>query len=97
MIPFLAVVIVASWVSAIAIISVQNATPVTLHFLVWRSIPIPFGVALAFSVTGGAVAMALLQGFWGWLTPSDRADPPLESPDPTQDYPWDEDALDDRR
>ncbi len=97
MIPFLAVIIVASWVSAIAVVSVQNATPVTLHFLVWRSIPMPFGVALAFSVTGGAVAMLLLQGVWGWLAPSDRSQSAFEPPDPTQGPLWDEDDFDDRR
>ncbi|WP_448571810.1 lipopolysaccharide assembly protein LapA domain-containing protein [Trichothermofontia sp.] len=92
MAPIFAVLIVASWVSAIAIVSVQNATPVTLQFLVWRSVPIPFGVVLAFSVTAGAVVMALVQGLWVWLGPPARGQSAF-APD---DAIWDEDAVDDR-
>ncbi len=88
----LAVLIVASWVSAIAIVSVQNATPVTLQFLVWRSVPVPFGVVLAFSVAAGAVVMALIQGLWVWLGPQERGQSAFE-PD---DAIWEEDTVDDR-
>jgi|GEM_PF-1738728 len=91
--PLLAVLLVASWVSAIAIVSVQNATPVTLHFLVWRSVSIPFGVVLAFSVTAGAGVMALLQVVWGWLAPRESGAFPFE---PRDDSLWEEDEFDDR-
>lgn len=92
MAPILAVLIVASWVSAIAIVAVQNATPVTLQFLGWRSVAIPFGVVLAFSVTAGAVVMAFLQVLWVWLGPRARGQSALEPDDPI----WEEDGFDDR-
>lgn len=55
--------IVAIWVGAIAILSVQNATQVSLKFLGFESIKLPVGVVLAFSaslgVVGGAIAFPL--------------------------------------
>ncbi|KAI9132411.1 lipopolysaccharide assembly protein LapA domain-containing protein [Acaryochloris sp. CCMEE 5410] len=46
-----------------AILSVQNATAVSVHFLVWRSVPIPVGIVLGFAtglgVLGGAIATPL--------------------------------------
>jgi putative membrane protein len=57
--------ILAAWVSAIAILSIQNITLVSLKFLTWETIQIPFGVVLAFSfgvgAIGGALAPLLLQ------------------------------------
>lgn len=53
--------IVATWVGAIAILSVQNFTPVALNFLAFRSIEIPVGLVLAFSVGIGMVGMAIAQ------------------------------------
>ena len=61
---FLILLIIAVWVVAIALISVQNATPVSLKFLVFQSIQIPFGLMLAFSVALGLLATAVLQPFW---------------------------------
>ncbi len=61
---FLISVIVAVWVIAIALISVQNATPVSLRFLVFQSIQIPFGLMLALSVAVGLVSAAVLQPLW---------------------------------
>ncbi|MBD3880149.1 LapA family protein [Phormidium tenue FACHB-886] len=52
--------IVAVWVGAIALISVQNATPVTLQFLIFQSVQLPLGLVLAFSAALGMVGMALL-------------------------------------
>lgn len=52
--------IVAIWVGAIALISVQNATPVTLQFLIFQSVQLPLGLVLAFSAALGMVGMALL-------------------------------------
>ncbi|MBG1264262.1 LapA family protein [Nostoc commune] len=63
--PFLTSLFVAVWVIAIAIISVQNATPVSLKFLTFQSIQIPMGLVLAFSAGVGLIGMALLQPLWG--------------------------------
>ena len=62
---FLISVIIAVWMVAIALISVQNATPVSLRFLVFQSIQIPFGLMLAFSVAVGLLITAVLQPLWG--------------------------------
>ena len=64
LINFLIVLIIAIWVAAIALISVQNATPVSLRFLVFQSIQIPFGLMLAFSVVVGLLSTVVLQPLW---------------------------------
>jgi uncharacterized integral membrane protein len=51
-------------VSAIAIISVQNATPVSLNFTLFQSIPMPVGVVLAMSLSAGLIGGAILQPLW---------------------------------
>jgi uncharacterized integral membrane protein len=56
----LLVLIPAVWVVAIAIVSVQNATPVAIKFLTFQSVELPFGVILSFCVAGGMVLTALL-------------------------------------
>ncbi|MGF1494028.1 MAG: lipopolysaccharide assembly protein LapA domain-containing protein [Microcoleaceae cyanobacterium] len=48
--------ILAGWISAIALLALQNATPVSLKFLAFESIQIPVGLVLAFSVSLGAIA-----------------------------------------
>ncbi|MBO3459214.1 LapA family protein [Aetokthonos hydrillicola Thurmond2011] len=58
-------IIVAFWVMAIALLSVQNAAPVSLKFLTFESIQIPVGLLLAFSAGVGIIGMALLQPLWG--------------------------------
>jgi uncharacterized integral membrane protein len=58
---FLICCIIAIWVVAIAIIAVQNATPVSLQFFVFRSIELPFGLMLAFSAAAGMLALAIAQ------------------------------------
>lgn len=60
MINFLASLMLATWVSAIALVSVQNATPVSLRFLVWRSVQIPIGLLIGFSASIGIVGAALV-------------------------------------
>lgn len=60
----LVVMLPAVWISAIAILSVQNATPVSLKFLVFRSVEIPIGVALGFCATGGMIGTAALATFF---------------------------------
>ena len=58
---FLICLVMALWLVAIAILSVQNATLVSLSFLNLRSIQMPIGVVLGVSVgigtIGGSVAM----------------------------------------
>jgi uncharacterized integral membrane protein len=56
--PLLAV-IPAVLVVTIAILSVQNATPVALSFLAWRSVALPFGIWLGFGLALGMVGAAL--------------------------------------
>ncbi|BAY25669.1 hypothetical protein NIES2100_54750 [Calothrix sp. NIES-2100] len=62
---FLISVVIAVWVMAIALISVQNATLVRLKFLSFQSIQIPVGLVLAFCVCVGLVAITVLQPLWG--------------------------------
>jgi uncharacterized integral membrane protein len=45
--------IVATWISVIALISVQNASLVSLKFLFWQSIELPWGIVLAIAVATG--------------------------------------------
>ncbi|MCT7960107.1 lipopolysaccharide assembly protein LapA domain-containing protein [Laspinema sp. D1] len=63
LIPTLVSAIAAIWVVAIALVSVQNATPVSLMFLGFSSIQIPVGLVLATStglgMIGGALALSL--------------------------------------
>jgi uncharacterized integral membrane protein len=59
------VVIPAIWVVAIAIVSVQNATPISLRFLAFRSVELPFGVMLSFCAAGGMVLTAALLTLFG--------------------------------
>lgn len=56
--------VVAMWVVAIAVLSVQNATPVSLKFLTFQSIQLPVGLVLAFSVGLGIIGVALSQPLW---------------------------------
>lgn len=53
--------IVAFWVCAIAIIAIQNATPVSLTFLFFESISIPIGLIIAFSTAIGLIVAALFK------------------------------------
>lgn len=60
MVNFLASLLLATWVSAIALVSVQNATPVSLRFLMWQSVQIPIGLLIGFSASIGMVGAALV-------------------------------------
>lgn len=57
--------ILASSVAAIALLSIQNITPVSVQFLTFQSIRMPVGVVLAFSAGAGAIGSALMPIFWG--------------------------------
>ncbi|XZN89344.1 MAG: LapA family protein [Microcoleus sp.] len=64
-IPLLAIsFLLAILVSAMGIISVQNATPVSLNFTLFQSIPMPVGVVLAISLSVGLLGGAILQPLW---------------------------------
>ena len=58
---FLTALIVAGWMGAIAILTVQNFTPVSLKLLQFESFQLPIGLVLAFSTGLGVVGMAVLQ------------------------------------
>ncbi|KJH71097.1 lipopolysaccharide assembly protein LapA domain-containing protein [Aliterella atlantica] len=55
---------VAFWVIAIAVISLKNVTPISLKFLTFESIQLPFFLVIAFSVCAGIILMALIQPLW---------------------------------
>jgi Lipopolysaccharide assembly protein A domain len=59
MVKFLTALIFAVWIVAIALISVQNATPVALRFLVFETVQIPVGMVLALCAGLGIVGMAI--------------------------------------
>ncbi|MFB2983623.1 lipopolysaccharide assembly protein LapA domain-containing protein [Microseira sp. BLCC-F43] len=55
----IACLILAVWAIAIALFSVQNATPVSLKLLGFESIQMPVGVVLAFSAGIGVMLGAI--------------------------------------
>lgn len=57
-------IIVAGWISAIAILSIQNITPVSLKFLSFETIQLPVGIVLAFSVGVGVIGAAIAPLAW---------------------------------
>ncbi|WP_338022957.1 LapA family protein [Argonema galeatum] len=85
----LASLILAIWVLAIAIFSVQNATLVSLKFLGFESIQLPVGVVLAFcagaGVVGGAIAFPLLSGSEQRQGDNERSDDDFEDDDFEED------------
>ena len=58
-------IVPAVWVAMIAVISVQNATPVSLKFITFRTIEMPMGVAMGFCAAGGMVGAAVLLTLFG--------------------------------
>ncbi len=56
----LASLLMAAWLGAIAIFSIQNIQDVSLKFLTWQSINVPLGVLLAFCAGLGMVLGSLL-------------------------------------
>ena len=57
-------IILASWIGAIAILSIQNFTPVSVKFLAFESIQVPIGIVLAFSAGVGLITGALVPALW---------------------------------
>ena len=62
-------VIIAVWIGAIAIVSVQNATPLSLNFLSFQLVEMPFGLILAFSAGLGVIGTAIAQPLLGFSSP----------------------------
>ena len=56
----LTAIIIAAWISAIAVLSVQNFGAVSLKFLFFESIQLPLGVMLGFSVAVGTIVGVFL-------------------------------------
>ena len=56
-------ILLAFWLGAIAIFSIQNITLVSLRFLLWESIELPIGVLLSFCVGGGLLIGSLFPLF----------------------------------
>lgn len=65
MVKFLVVVISAVLIAAIAIISAQNGTPVSVAFLNGETTPLPLGLLIAFSLGIGMVGSAILLSLSG--------------------------------
>jgi uncharacterized integral membrane protein len=65
---FLLVIVPAIWIVAIAILSVQNATPVGIKFLGLQSVDLPVGIVLSFFAAG---SMVITAGLW-WLLSQGR-------------------------
>ena len=65
MVKLLVAVIPAILVVAIAILSVQNATPVAITFLRGSTVELPVGIWLAFSLAFGMALTALLISLFG--------------------------------
>ncbi|NEQ20322.1 MAG: DUF1049 domain-containing protein [Microcoleus sp. SIO2G3] len=57
-------IILAGWLGAIAILAIQNFTPITVKFLAFESIQVPVGIVLAFSVGTGLIMGALVPALW---------------------------------
>ncbi|AFZ44731.1 hypothetical protein PCC7418_2589 [Halothece sp. PCC 7418] len=56
----LAFLIIAFAMIFMAVISIQNITAISLQFLFFRSVEIPFGVLLAFGFSVGLILGAIL-------------------------------------
>jgi uncharacterized integral membrane protein len=57
---FLVSLIVSALVTGVAIVTVQNADPISLKFLFLQSVPIPVGLVLSFCVVLGLVGTGLV-------------------------------------
>ena len=68
MVKLLVVLIPALLVAAIAILSVQNATPIAITFLRGRSVALPVGIWIAFALAFGMALTAILMSFLGKKT-----------------------------
>lgn len=61
---FVGSLLLAFWISAIAIFSIQNIQLVSVKFVVWQSIQVPVGVLLAICAGCGIILGSLLPLLW---------------------------------
>ena len=61
---FISSLIIAGWLGAIAVFSIQNIQLVSLKFLIWQSIQFPIGVLLAFCAGVGFIVGSFLPLLW---------------------------------
>ncbi|BAU66079.1 hypothetical protein STA3757_34800 [Stanieria sp. NIES-3757] len=61
---FLSSLIMAGWIAAIAVFSIQNIQQVSLKFLTFQSIQLPIGVLLSFCLGIGFLLGSLLPLLW---------------------------------
>lgn len=66
MVKLLVAVVPAVLVVAIAILSVQNATPLSITFLRGSTVALPVGIWLAFALSIGMAGTALLLSLFGF-------------------------------
>jgi uncharacterized integral membrane protein len=62
---FLLALIPAVVVVGVSIISVQNATPVSITFLAFRSVALPFGIWMGFGLAAGMIGTAAILTAFG--------------------------------
>ncbi|MBW4496484.1 MAG: DUF1049 domain-containing protein [Oscillatoria princeps RMCB-10] len=77
--PFFTSLAIAGWAVAVAVLSAQNVTRVSLQFLGFQSIQLPVGIVLAISVGVGLVGGGIARGLWRRQKPKKRLAQP-ESP-----------------
>ncbi len=56
----LTAIILGTCLLLVATVSIQNITPLTLRFLTWESVEIPFGILLTATVAVGLLVGAVL-------------------------------------
>ncbi|WP_299413271.1 LapA family protein [Acaryochloris sp. IP29b_bin.148] len=71
-----------------AILSVQNATAVSVHFLAWRSVPIPVGIVLGFATGVGVLGGAITAPLWSKQLSRRKRYPKFEESEFTEDNPY---------
>jgi uncharacterized integral membrane protein len=59
----LTAILIGAWLIAVATLSIQNVTPLSVRFLSFQSVEIPFGILLTFAVVVGLVVGMLLPVF----------------------------------
>jgi uncharacterized integral membrane protein len=56
--------LIALCVLVAALVSIQNATSVSITFVIWRSINLPLGLVLAFSFVVGLMMAVIVPRIW---------------------------------
>jgi len=87
--------IIAFWIGAIAIISIQNIELISLNFLLFESIKIPVGILLAMSLGVGMIIGAIAPIFFQIPQPKSRKKSlrnEVEEEDPLENWEEEEDS-----